>query len=160
MKDMQEYSIEIKKTLLQITAWGILLGANVYFAGYKELLVGLLLGIAASMVYFLLLSYRIHKSADMPIEKAVLYMRIGWLNRLVFIILMLFLSAKIPGINFWSVVIGLFSLHMVMLFKSVVLILKGLVNPAKNGSTGTCLQGSWHKNLKERRREDGTQWRT
>jgi len=158
MKDMQEYRMEIRKTLLQIAVWGMLLVVNTYFAGFKECVLGIILGVIASMVYFALLSYRIHKSADMPVEKAILYMRIGWLNRLVFIGLVLFISAKVPEFDFWATVVGLFSLHVVMFFKAVALILKGFKNPATTGTTGSSLQGSWHKNLEERRREDGTRW--
>jgi len=121
---MQEYVIEIKKTVLQMLVWGTCISVAAYFMGFSERLAGLILGISTSVVYFLLMCYRIKKSADMPVHNALLYMRVGWLMRLSFIVIMLLLSVKIPGIDFWSAVFGLFTLQIVMFLQAAVIVTK------------------------------------
>jgi hypothetical protein len=121
---MQEYVIEIRKTVLHMFVWGISICVVAYFMGLSERLAGLSIGIFTSIVYFLLMCYRIQKSADMPIHRALLYMRVGWLMRLLFIVVMLLLSVKIPGIDFWSAVFGLFTLQIVMFLQAVVIVTK------------------------------------
>lgn len=121
---MQEYTIEMKRTLLQMVVWSVFICGSAYFTGYGWRIPGLLLGIASSIVYFLLLWYRVLKSADMPMNKAIFYMRIGWLIRLLFIVTMLFLSLKIPALDFGSAVVGLFTLQIVMTFNALVFVAK------------------------------------
>jgi hypothetical protein len=123
---MQEYVIEIKKTVLQMFVWGICVCAATYFGGQPERLAGLSMGIFTSVIYFLLMCYRINKSADMPVHKALLYMRVGWLMRLSFIVIMLLLSVKIPGIDFWSAVFGLFTLQIVIFLQAAFVVTKSL----------------------------------
>jgi hypothetical protein len=124
---MQEYVIEIKKTVLHMFVWGISICVIAYFIGLTERLAGLSIGIFTSVVYFLLMCYRVRKSADMPVHKALLYMRVGWLMRLSFIVLMLLLSVKIPGIDFWSAVFGLFTLQIVMFLQAAVMVTRSFL---------------------------------
>lgn len=121
---MQEYIGEAKRTLLQIIAWGIVMCGSAYFAGYGWRIPGLVMGISSSIIYCLLLWYRILKSADMPVEKAIFYMRMGWGIRLFFILIMLFLSLKIPILDFGSAVVGLFTLQIVMVSNAFVYVVK------------------------------------
>jgi hypothetical protein len=121
---MQEYIVEIKKTIMQMIVWGISICAAAYLTGYSEKIAGLIIGIFTSVIYFLLMGYRIKKSAEMPVNRALLYTKIGWLIRLSFIVAMLLLSIKLPGIDFWSAVFGLFSLQIVLFFQAVVLVTK------------------------------------
>jgi len=125
---MQEYSIQIRRTLLQILAWGIFISVSAYFTGYGWRLPGFVMGLFTSLVYFLLMCFRISKSADMPIHKALLYMRIGWILRLSFIVIMLFMSLKIPILDFWSAVFGLFTLQIVMFLNGVVIVGKSFLH--------------------------------
>lgn len=128
---MQEYIVEVKKTLLQIVAWGFVVCVAAYFSNGGWRIPGLLLGMMTSIVYFLLMCYRIRKSADMSVPKAISYMRLGWLLRLSFIGLMLVLSIKIPLFDFISAVIGLFSLQVVMIGNAGLLIIKSLFPSSK-----------------------------
>ncbi|AJQ25918.1 ATP synthase subunit I [Pelosinus fermentans] len=121
---MQEYVVEIKKTIMQMLVWGSLICAAAYFTGHSEKISGLIIGIFTSAIYFLLMGYRIKKSAEMPVNQALLYTKIGWLIRLSFIVAMLLLSIKLPGIDFWSAVFGLFSLQIVLFLQAVVLVTK------------------------------------
>lgn len=131
MTYMQEYIVEINRTLLQITAWGVILCATVYFSGLGWRIPGLVLGIITSMIYFLLMCYRVSKSANMSVPKAISYMQIGWLLRLSFVALMLLLSIKIPLFDFISAVVGLFSLQVVLIANASIIVVKGFFKPSR-----------------------------
>lgn len=131
MTHMQEYTVEIKRTVLQVAAWGAILCAAAYFYGFSWRIPGLVLGIVTSMIYFLLMCYRVSKSADMSVPKAISYMRIGWLIRLSFIALMLVLSIKIPLFDFISAVIGLFSLQVVLVANASIIVMKSFFSSVK-----------------------------
>lgn len=122
---MQEFFNEVKRTLLHLAAWGALVVSAMYFFGAIELIPGFMLGIGTSIIYYLLMSYRVKKSAELPTAKAIAYMRVGGLGRLIFVIFMLFLAAKLRQINLWSAVAGIFSLHAVMVVNAAILIIKG-----------------------------------
>ncbi|HEY3426457.1 MAG TPA: ATP synthase subunit I [Negativicutes bacterium] len=124
---MQEYIIEVKRTLLQMAAWGVVTCGVAYVAGYSQMIVGLTVGTVTSMIYFLLMCYRVHKSVDLPSARAVAYMRLGWLVRLSFVVLMLVLSVHIAQIHFGAAVVGLFSLNIVMLGNAVVSVVTGII---------------------------------
>lgn len=128
MTRMQEYTREMKRTLLQIIAWGIFICGSAYFAGHGWRIPGLVMGITSSIIYCLLLWYRILKCSDMPAHKAVFYMRMGWGIRLFFIVIMLFLSLKIPALDFGSAVVGLFTLQIVMISNAVVFVVKNFLH--------------------------------
>ncbi|MDR3592253.1 MAG: ATP synthase subunit I [Negativicutes bacterium] len=119
---MQEFTIEVKRTLGQIAALLALLAGCSWLMGHAAAIPGLFLGGAASAVYFLLMSYRIRRSAALPPAKAVAYMRSGWMVRLSFIVLILILSLKIPQINFAAAVAGLFSLQIVVVFNAILIV--------------------------------------
>jgi len=131
MMHMQEYVIEVKRTLLQIMVWGTIICTIAYFSGLSSRIPGLILGVSTSMIYFLLMCYRVSKSADLPVAKAVLYMRLGWFIRLIFIALMLLLSIKIPSFDFLSAVIGLFSLQVIMIGNASVFVVKSFVSSSR-----------------------------
>lgn len=122
---MQEFFIEIKRTLVQMSLWGAFVLCCMYLSQSAFLMSGFVLGFLTSLIYYLLTCYRIKKCIDLPLAKAVAYMRIGWAMRLVFVVLMLGLSIHTPQLNFWGAVAGMFSLHAVMLFNAVFIIVKG-----------------------------------
>jgi hypothetical protein len=124
MTDRYEYVREVKWTLLQILAWGVIICGIAYFLGVGWRIPGLLLGVGTSAIYFLLISYRVYKSAELSVIKAISYMRVGWLVRLSFIAMMLLLSIKIPLFDFISAVLGLFSLQIIMLVNASAIVIK------------------------------------
>ena len=127
MTHMQEYVIEVKKTVLQITVWGVIICAAAYFHGDSWRIPGLVMGVVTSMIYFLLMCYRVRKSATMSVLKAISYMRLGWLMRLSFVSLMLLLSIKIPFFDFISAIIGLFSLQIVIIVNASIVVVKSFL---------------------------------
>lgn len=129
---MQDYVIEVRRTLIQMTLWGLFVGGSAFVAGMHNILPGLALGTVTSMIYFLLMCYRVKKSSTMPVHKAIAYMRAGWLVRLAFLVLMLVLAVSISDIQFFgAAIVGLFSLHIVILFNAVVLVVQEVINPKK-----------------------------
>jgi len=124
---MQEYFIKIKQTLLQIVALGTIICISAYYTGYAWCIPGIILGNFTSILYFLLLCYRVYKAADMPAERALSYMKLGWALRLIFIVLMLLISLRVPTIDFLSSVVGMFTLQMVMFLNALVLIAKSFL---------------------------------
>jgi hypothetical protein len=128
---MEEYILEVKRTLLQIMIWGAMIASGAYFSDLSWRIPGLLLGTSTSMIYFLLMCYRVKNSAEMSVPKAISYMRLGWLLRLSFIALMLILSIKIPLFDFISAVIGLFSLQVVIIGNAGIVIVKSFCGSAK-----------------------------
>ena len=97
-------------------------------AGQGDELPGLLLGMGASYSYLGLLVLRVNRSLSLPVTQAIGSMRIGWLIRLTFILLILILSVKVPMFHFVSAVVGLFSLHIAMVVTACLFILKHQFN--------------------------------
>ena len=124
---MQEFFVEIQRTLVYMLAWVSFLIVGCLTGGRAEFVPGLILGSSGSIIYFLLLSYRIKNSATMTPEQAVGYMRSGWLIRLVFVTAILIVSLKIPAIDFLAAVVGLFSLQFILYAQAVLTVLKGLL---------------------------------
>lgn len=119
---MQEFTIQVKQTLIQMAVLLAVLSGAFCLSGHLAAIPGLLLGGVASVVYFLLMGYRVRRSAAMTPEKAVAYMRMGWLVRLSFVVLILVLSLKIPQINFAAAVLGLFLLQIVAILNAVLIV--------------------------------------
>jgi hypothetical protein len=113
-----------QKLLLQLTAWTAVIAAVLYFAGHGDKIAGFLIGVAISAVYGLLVCYRVRRSASLPPQKAVAYMRTGWLIRLTFIVLALAWSLKVPSLHFGAVVAGLLSLQIVIFLNGFFLVIR------------------------------------
>ena len=115
----QDFAVEIKRTLLQMVGWGVFTIISAGLMGFDFLILGLVVGNVASIIYFLLMGYRVKRAAQLPPEKAIASMRAGWLVRLAFIVLVLVLSLHLPQISFGAAAVGLFSLQFVIFFNAV-----------------------------------------
>ncbi len=123
---LTEYLGQIKRTVLGMLAWGMLVVVYLCLTERTQWLPGLLLGLAASLIYYALLAFRIRQGMELPVEKSIVYMRIGWLLRLGFIVLVLILALRVPGIHFFATITGLFSFQIVMLAQAILLVAEGL----------------------------------
>jgi len=121
--DEQNYGVAQRKTLRHMALWSAAVCLFLAVAGRSAAIPGFLFGALLSLVYFLLLAYRVRRSADLPPAQAVAHMRSGWAMRLVFIVMMLAVSTRISWIEFWPAVVGLFSLQCVIFFHAVYLVL-------------------------------------
>jgi hypothetical protein len=115
---------QIMLTFGVVAVGSILLIACTFLAGRSDEIPGLILGMGASYSYFALLLLRVNRSLSLPVAQAIGSMRIGWLIRLTFILLILILSVKVPMFHFAAAVVGLFSLHIIMVFTACLFILK------------------------------------
>lgn len=110
--------------LVKLCVWTLFLIVSAVISGVSEKIPGFLLGVGTSAVYLVLMAKRVEKSAGLPVSAAVFSMRVGWGLRLAFVVMMLIISLKVPGIDFIAAVVGLFSLHIIMLFSVVPFLLK------------------------------------
>lgn len=120
----QEYVLEIRRTVVPYLLFGMINCIGVVFAGKPGLLPGLMLGIAAGVVYFLMMSRRVKKSAELSVSRAVWHMRIGWIVRFGFVIVIFIVSFNHPHIDIWATFTGFFLLHVVIVFNAIVMALK------------------------------------
>lgn len=124
---MQQFIGEIQQTLLYILGWGTFLLIGSWTSGKTGMIPGLILGLSGSIVYYLLMCYRVKKSAAMAPAQAVSYMRAGWLIRLSLVVAVLIVSLKVPGIDFMAAVVGLFSLQIVLYSQALITVVKGIL---------------------------------
>lgn len=127
MQSNDNYTGQVRQFLLYLLAWGIFITLATLLSGNVDIIPGLLTGWTSSLFYFLLMCRRIKKSAELPAGQAVASMRTGWLLRYGFMISILVLSVQVPGINFWAAVVGLFSLHIVLVLHAVCIVVSGLI---------------------------------
>lgn len=121
------YTGQVKRTLTHVIAWGVFITLSAFVSGRLSIVPGLLTGWTASVIYFLLMCRRVKKSSELPPDEALASMRAGWLMRYGFMISVLVLAVKIPGIDFWAAVVGLFSLHIVLMLHAVCIVVSGLI---------------------------------
>ncbi|WP_371363159.1 hypothetical protein SRRS_41140 [Sporomusa rhizae] len=126
------YVGQVQKTLLHLLALGVFLTISAFLSDKVFFIPGLLVGWTSSVLYFLLLCRRVKKSAELPPDKALASMRAGWVLRFGFMIAMLVLSVKVPGIDFWAAVVGLFSLHIVLVLNAVYFVVFELISNLGN----------------------------
>jgi hypothetical protein len=124
---MHEYSLHIKQTLGKIGLLAIVVTGGAFISGHGTWIWGFLFGSMASVIYFFLMCYRIKNSADLPPEKAVAYMRSGWGIRLVFVSLVVIFALKTPQIDFLAAVVGLLSLHIVIILHGITIVIRSLL---------------------------------
>lgn len=122
-----ESFFSIRRTLGGLAVWGGLVAAATLLAGRGAWTAGFLLGWLGCLVYYLLLCRRVQQAVRLPAQQAVRSMRVGWLVRLLFLLLLLLLSVRLEGISFWAAVAGLFSLQAVLLLTGAAFGLKRLL---------------------------------
>lgn len=69
---------------------------------------GLLLGIIVGIVYTYLLFNRLIRTTHMPANKAVAFMRVGYVMRLILVMAVMYLTISTPLLDIYGVAFGLF----------------------------------------------------
>lgn len=129
---MNELTVEIKKILIYTIAWGLFLIVGALWRGDVAAVYGFALGTFGSIIYLLLMGYRVQRSSTLPPKEAGIYMRLGWLIRLSLIVCILLIAIRLPFLNFWAVVVGLFSHHIVTVYSAVIFVIKTFLNKKRN----------------------------
>ncbi|MBP2651097.1 MAG: synthase chain [Firmicutes bacterium] len=130
---MQEYTVQIKRNLVQLLVLAVGEIGIAWGYGYEMAALSLLLGNIASIIYFWQLTSRVKRSSALPAGKAVAKMQFGWILSLVFIALFLALSTKIMQVDFLFVVIGMFSFQIALFIDSIVIALKSVLILIRKG---------------------------
>jgi hypothetical protein len=111
---VEKYLEHLKKVWLGM---GLLLTIEtVVFAvtGRTALVPSILLGGCGSYVYSFMLAYRVRRASELDANTAVSYMRAGLGYRLMLVSLVGVIALKIPGISFIPVLLGLFTLQIII----------------------------------------------
>lgn len=116
---MLDYFSEVKCVFRVLAAVGGLAYAVLLIWGKLALANGLLAGLLIGAIYFWMMCFRIRKTAELPLRKAMVHMRTGWLVRLIFVGCSALLAMQIPYLDILGVIAGLFLLHMVVFLHAV-----------------------------------------
>ena len=116
-----KFVTNIKRTLLVLLILLLMSVGMIYAIGYVKIAGGLFLGMMIGGLYFLLMSWRIYRASQLSKAQAIVHMRAGWWVRFSFILLALLFSVYFSAIDFWAVVAGLISLHLVIVINALVI---------------------------------------
>jgi hypothetical protein len=83
-----------------------------------------MVGAATSVIYLLLICYRVRRAAALQTREAVAYMRTGWFIRLAFVVMVFAAALKVPAVDFVFAVIGLLSLQIAIFLNGLFLAVK------------------------------------
>lgn len=88
--------------------------AVLFCLGRAVLIPSILLGGCGSFIYSFMLAYRVKRATEQAAKPAVPYMRAGLTFRLLFVSLVGVMALRIPGLNFIPVLLGLFTLQIIL----------------------------------------------
>lgn len=131
MKEKQEYLIEIRRTLLPYILLCLASCVGAYLGGKLQVMLGLFEGMVVGVVYFLMMSSRVQKSLELPMQKAVWYMRIGWFIRVAFVLMVFIATLRYSQVDFPALLAGFFLLHFAILVRPLLMVLRLKSNASK-----------------------------
>lgn len=110
---MKEFRQEITGTLTGVLLFW-LAGSILFFAaGLTEWLGGFAVGCASGAVHYILLVMRLRRVTQVSAEQAMMFMRVGFILRFLFVALVLVLAAQVSRIFFASCAVGVIGLYAV-----------------------------------------------
>ena len=110
---MREFRQEIRGTLIGVALYWVIGSAMFYSVGLSSWLAGFALGCASGAVHYILLAMRLSRAAEMSAEKAMMFMRVGFIMRFAFVALVLVFAAQVSRIFFASCAVGVIGLYAV-----------------------------------------------
>lgn len=110
---MKEFRQEIKGTLAGVVFYWILGSVSFYLAGLTSWLAGFGLGCACGAVHYILIALRLARVTEVSAEKAMMFMRVGFILRFVFVLLVLVFAAQASRVFFASCAVGILGLYAV-----------------------------------------------
>ena len=120
---MTSLKFEVRQILKRMSLGMLLICIGAYILGRGSALSGLALGFTTGLIYFLFLYYQIEKIAGLPKEKAIGYMRWGWIIRFAVLISMLILIGS-SKINISAAIIGFFSFPVALFIMALALVVQ------------------------------------
>ena len=110
---MKEFRQEIRGTLIGVALYWLVGSGIFYLVGLSSWLAGFALGCASGAVHYILLAMRLSRAAEMSAEKAMMFMRVGFIMRFAFVALVLVFAAQVSRIFFASCAVGVIGLYAV-----------------------------------------------
>ena len=110
---MREFRQEIRGTLIGVALYWLVGSGIFYLVGLSSWLAGFALGCASGAVHYILLAMRLSRAAEMSAEKALMFMRVGFIMRFAFVALVLVFAAQVSRIFFASCAVGVIGLYAV-----------------------------------------------
>lgn len=117
---MREFRQEIAGTLAGVTLYWLIGSTIFYSAGLSAWLAGFALGCASGAVHYILLAMRLSRVTEMSAEKAMMFMRVGFIMRFAFVALVLIFAAQVSRIFFASCAVGVIGLYAVQTTRALV----------------------------------------
>lgn len=116
---MEILSAWVKRTLLHAVIGFFICGVGAVALGKPHLVVPVVVGGVVGAVCWIIIGYRILKSAGLSVGEAKQSMRFGWLLRLVLIMGTFIAAIRISAEVFWAVVTGLFLMSGIMMVNAI-----------------------------------------
>jgi len=111
------------KNLILMVVCGSVLCILAVLLGYSSKLPSILLGIATGIVYFILLYQQVNKGGRMEPERAIQYMKGGWLQRFCLVLSVVIIAIKLN----WEVLpllAGFYTYRVVLYIDTIVLTIR------------------------------------
>ena len=116
---MREFKEEITGTLIGVALYWLIGSGMLYFAGASSWLAGFALGCASGAVHYILLAMRLKRVTEMSAEKAMMFMRVGFIMRFAFVALVLVFAAQVSRVFFAACAVGVIGLYAVQMARAL-----------------------------------------
>ena len=110
---MREFRQEVRGTLIGVALYWLVGSGLFCLVGASSWLAGFALGCASGAVHYILLAMRLSRAAEMSAKKAMMFMRVGFILRFVFVALVLVFASQVSRIFFASCAVGVIGLYAV-----------------------------------------------
>lgn len=117
---MREFRQEIRGTLIGVALYWVIGSAMFYSVGLSSWLAGFALGCASGAVHYILLAMRLSRVTEMSAEKAMVFMRVGFILRFAFVALVLVFAMQVSRVFFTSCAVGVIGLYAVQTTRAFV----------------------------------------
>lgn len=121
---MTSFTAIFKKTFRYSFLWGVLTSGWAYMSGGIHIGNGMVLGTLASLCCLIHLYYQMKRCAAMSPPMAAAYIQAGWVVRLSAVLVVFVISVLLPQISFIAALAGYFSLQLLWIIGSGVLLIK------------------------------------
>ena len=110
---MREFRQEVRGTLIGVALYWLVGSGIFYMIGLTAWPAGFALGCASGAVHYILLAMRLSRAAEMSAKKAMMFMRVGFILRFVFVALVLVFASQVSRVFFASCAVGVIGLYAV-----------------------------------------------
>lgn len=128
---MQNYELKVRNMLAQIALFGTIVCPIVYIYSSVQITAGLLIGLMTGAVYFLYLYRQVENVKVLSKQKAIEYIRGGWVIRLGAMLLVLIVITHVIKVNTLAFVAGFFTMPVLLFINGMLLVIKQIKDAKK-----------------------------